>query len=90
MALEQLPEIALIDIGMPGIDGLEVARRIRADERGKSIRLIALTGYGSEEQRTQAIAAGFDLHLIKPVDPSRLADLLRSTAGQLHQVSRSL
>ncbi|HEX4382067.1 MAG TPA: response regulator, partial [Myxococcales bacterium] len=84
MALEQQPEIALIDIGMPGIDGLEVARRIRADERGRRIRLIALTGYGSEEQRTQAIAAGFDLHLIKPVDPSRLADLLRSTAVQLN------
>jgi two-component system, sensor histidine kinase len=84
MALLQQPEIALIDIGMPGIDGLEVARRIRADSRGRGIRLIALTGYGSEEQRTQALAAGFDLHLIKPIDPSRLADLLRTTAPQLH------
>jgi signal transduction histidine kinase len=84
MALELQPEIALVDIGMPGMDGYEVARRIRADSRGRCIQLIALTGYGSEEQRRQAMEVGFDLHLIKPVDPDRLADLLGAAAPRLH------
>jgi signal transduction histidine kinase len=84
MALELQPEIALVDIGMPGIDGYEVARRIRADSRGRGIQLIALTGYGSEEQRRQAMEVGFDLHLIKPVDPDALAHLLSAPAPRLH------
>ena len=62
------PDIALIDIGLPGIDGYEVARRLRADPATADIRLIALTGYGLAEDRRLAMEAGFDLHLVKPVN----------------------
>ena len=70
------PEIALVDIGLPGIDGYEVARRVRTEAGGDQVLLIALTGYGAPEQRTAAIEAGFDLHIVKPVDPDRLSALL--------------
>ncbi len=75
-ALEALPEVALIDIGLPLIDGYEVARRIRAGQDGRSIYLVALTGYGTSEQRAKALEAGFDVHLVKPVEPARLEGLL--------------
>jgi signal transduction histidine kinase len=75
-ALEMLPDIAFIDIGLPGIDGYEVARRIRADPKGRDLKLVALTGYGAPEQRAQAVDAGFNLHLVKPVQPDGLAQLL--------------
>ncbi|HEY0137888.1 MAG TPA: response regulator [Nannocystis sp.] len=78
MALALLPDVALVDIGLPGIDGFEVARRIRADPRGSAIKLIALSGYGSPEQRAEGKAAGFDHHLVKPADPEHLAALLLS------------
>jgi PAS domain S-box-containing protein len=68
------PDAALIDIGLPGMDGYEVARRIRADLPGA--RLVALTGYGQPEDRERALAAGFDAHLVKPVDPDQLQRLL--------------
>ncbi len=75
-ALASLPEIALVDIGLPLIDGYEVARRIRAGKDGQTIQLVALTGYGTSEQRAKALEAGFDLHLVKPVEPLRLERLL--------------
>jgi PAS domain S-box-containing protein len=68
------PDAALIDIGLPGIDGYEVARRIRADLPGA--RLVAVTGYGQPEDRERALAAGFDEHLVKPLDPEQLHRLL--------------
>jgi signal transduction histidine kinase/PleD family two-component response regulator len=67
------PEVMLLDIGLPGMDGYEVARRVRAMSGGERIRLIALTGYGQTEDRRRALAAGFDDHLVKPVEPERLA-----------------
>jgi CheY-like chemotaxis protein len=70
------PEVALVDIGLPGIDGYEVARQVRKEARGRNVLLVALTGYGAPEQRAAAIDAGFDLHLVKPVDPSQLSTLL--------------
>lgn len=76
LALDQGPDLALVDIGLPGIDGFEVARRIRADERGGSIHLVALTGYGSSEHRDQAREAGFDGFLIKPGEPAKLRAML--------------
>lgn len=69
------PDIALVDIGLPGIDGYEVARRVRARDRRRPL-LIALTGYGQPEDRRRATEAGFDSLLVKPVDPSALSDLL--------------
>ncbi len=63
------PHVALVDIGLPGIDGYEVARRVRAEPGGRSIRLIAVTGYGRADDRQRALAAGFDEHLVKPLDP---------------------
>lgn len=77
-ALAMLPDIAFIDIGLPGIDGYEVARRIRADPKGRALKLVALTGYGAPEQRAQAADAGFNLHLVKPVQPDGLAQLLNA------------
>jgi two-component system, sensor histidine kinase len=73
------PEIALVDVGLPGLDGYEVARRLRAT-MGKSIRLIALTGYGQPEDRDRAFDAGFDMHLVKPVDRDQLSDALYNAA----------
>jgi signal transduction histidine kinase/ActR/RegA family two-component response regulator len=77
-ALTQRPEVALIDIGLPLMDGYEVARRIRAAEARASLLLVALTGYGLPEDRQRAIDAGFDAHLVKPVDVEALQELLAS------------
>ncbi len=68
------PEIFILDIGLPGIDGYELARRLRA--RCPTTRLIALTGYGQSQDRERSAAAGFDHHLVKPVRPRVLFDLL--------------
>ena len=70
------PEIVILDVGLPGLDGLEVARRIRANPRHAGIRLIALTGYGQNRDRAATTAAGFDYHLVKPVQPAELLALL--------------
>ena len=72
------PDVVLLDIGLPGMDGYEVARALRADPQVGRARLIALTGWGAEDDRRRAMAAGFDHHLTKPVDLGVLEDLLRS------------
>jgi two-component system, sensor histidine kinase len=77
-AVRLRPEVALVDIGLPGLNGYEVARRIRATEAGRAMKLIALTGYGQREDTHQAREAGFDLHLVKPVEPRRLDEALRA------------
>ena len=74
-ALTTRPDVALIDIGLPGMDGYEVARRIRRD-LGRGIRLIALTGYGQPEDRRRAEQAGFDAYLVKPVFADQLVRVL--------------
>ncbi len=71
------PDVVLIDIGLPGMDGYEVARRMRADPTLATTTLVALTGYGRDEDREAAMSAGFDQHLVKPVDPDRLGELIR-------------
>lgn len=76
--LQHKPKVALIDIGLPGIDGFEVARRVRRDPSCQEVKLVALTGYGQNSDVSNAIAAGFDAHMVKPVEPNRLADLLGS------------
>ena len=76
VALATLPEVALVDIGLPGIDGYEVARRLRASGECKKMILIALTGYGRPEDRRKSLEAGFDAHMVKPVDPDELTALI--------------
>jgi len=75
LARAKNPDIALVDIGLPGIDGYEVARRVRARDARRPV-LIALTGYGQPEDRRRATEAGFDEVLVKPVDPTALTELL--------------
>jgi len=70
------PDVLLLDIGMPGMDGYEVARRIRANPDNRGISLIALTGWGQDEDRQRSTAAGFDHHLVKPADIDQLRQLL--------------
>ena len=66
-------DVAFIDIGLPGgMDGYELARRIRSHPMGRDVRLVALTGYGFPEDRQQSRLAGFARHLVKPVDPEAL------------------
>jgi CheY-like chemotaxis protein len=79
LAASLAPDVALVDVGLPGIDGYEVARRIRAGKGGKSIILIAFTGYGQAEDRLRALEAGFDAHLTKPISPEQLASVLSET-----------
>ena len=76
LALKTAPDCVLIDIGLPGIDGYEVARRLRTEESDHTL-LIALTGYGQTEDRIKSEQAGFDHHLVKPVPQNVLEDLLR-------------
>jgi len=71
-----LPEVVLLDIGMPLLDGYEVARRIRAQPWGQRITLVALTGWGQDSDRRRSREAGFDSHLVKPLDLETLTDLL--------------
>ncbi len=78
LAAGMAPDVALIDIGLPGIDGYEVARRLRADPATRLVRLIALTGYGQEDDQRRALEAGFDAHLVKPVDMDHLLEVLEN------------
>ena len=70
------PDVVVLDIGMPGMDGYEVARRIRANPSNRNISLIALTGWGQDEDRRRSVAAGFNHHLVKPADIEQLRQLL--------------
>ncbi|MBN3764182.1 hybrid sensor histidine kinase/response regulator [Burkholderia sp. Ac-20365] len=82
IAEKEAPEIGIIDIGMPEMDGFEVARAIRANAALAHMFLIALTGYSSESDKSRALAAGFDYHLTKPVSMERLADVLSHRDGR--------
>jgi len=75
-AAEFAPHAVLLDLGMPGMDGLEVARRLRADLRRAGLSIVALTGWGQQEDRRRTREAGFDHHLTKPVDVDQLFDIL--------------
>lgn len=75
-ARSHVPDVILLDIGLPGIDGYEVARMLRREAAFSATRLIAITGYGSERDRDKALAAGFDHHLVKPADIQQLLGLI--------------
>ena len=81
-ARNEEPDLMLVDIGLPGIDGYEVARRIRREPSLRHLVLIALTGYGREADRTHALTAGFDHHIVKPVDPDGLMLLIARLAAR--------
>jgi CheY-like chemotaxis protein len=76
LAGQRRPEIVVLDVGMPKLDGCEVARRIRAESWGRNAVLVALTGWGQEVDRRRSREAGFDMHLVKPVDPATICDML--------------
>ncbi len=76
MALRTTPDVVLLDIGLPRLNGYEAARRIRSSPAGGAMRLIAVTGWGKDEDRNRSREAGFDEHLVKPVDVELLTRLL--------------
>ncbi len=78
LAAEFAPDIVLLDIGLPGLDGYEVARRLRALYPERPLRIIAITGWGEDADRVRSQEAGVDVHLVKPVDPNTLTSLLAS------------
>ena len=80
MAADFHPDIVLLDIGMPGVDGYEVARGLRALRKDDPLRIVAITGWGQDADRKKSHEAGFDVHLVKPVDPD---DLERALGGRI-------
>jgi CheY-like chemotaxis protein len=76
-----VPQLALLDIGLPDIDGYQLAGLLRADPRAAGMKLVALTGYGRENDRALALAAKFDEHLVKPVAMDRLLEVLNELMG---------
>jgi CheY-like chemotaxis protein len=72
-----LPEFAFLDLGMPKLHGYELARRLRRDPRTAGCFIVALTGWGRDDDRHRAKEAGFDTHLVKPIDPARIEEILR-------------
>jgi CheY-like chemotaxis protein len=76
------PDVALLDIGMPKLNGYDVARQIRSQPWGRHVLLIAVTGWGGADHRQQTAQAGFDHHLTKPVDPAALTRLLISLLAE--------
>jgi CheY-like chemotaxis protein len=76
LAREWAPDFALCDIGLPGLSGWELARELRKDPKTAKMHLLAITGYGTEADRRRSQEAGFEKHLVKPVDPAVLTQLL--------------
>jgi DNA-binding response OmpR family regulator len=81
------PHLVLLDIGMPGIDGLEVALRLRTLDGGDSMTLVAVTGWGQEEDRRRTRDAGFDHHFTKPVDPEMLAHFVADLSAHRRDIA---
>ncbi len=81
LAREFLPEVVLLDIGLPGMDGYEVARKLREIPELDGAFLVAMTGYGTDKDKARSIAAGFDQHMVKPADPELLRVWLEKRSG---------
>ena len=76
-AIEFRPQVAVLDVGLPDMDGYQLAIRMRKlEELPPELRLIALTGYGGDEEKRRSLAAGFDVHLVKPIMPNTLAQVI--------------
>jgi len=78
-----MPDVVILDIGLPGLSGYDVARELRARPEHAATFLIALTGYGQDDDRRRSAEAGFDVHLVKPVEPEMLRDLLAQFAASI-------
>jgi signal transduction histidine kinase len=89
MALETKPDVALIDIGLPKMNGYDVARRVRDADAGGATYLVAVTGYGSPEDRARAVDAGFDAHIVKPIDSVHLFELLTQAGARRATADRT-
>ena len=83
IAAKTRPHVVVTDIGLPDIDGYEVAAKIRAASSGRKMVLVAVTGWGQESDKQRAFAAGFSHHLTKPIDPDTLESLLQSLSAEL-------
>jgi len=77
-ALRDPPHLVLLDIGLPGLSGYDVARQLRAQPALAATRIVAMTGYGRDTDRAEATQAGFDAHLVKPVEPSALLAVIQA------------
>jgi len=88
LAQSFLPQIAFLDIGMPRMDGYEAARSIRA-ALGSRVMLVALTGWGQDEDKRRSLEAGFDHHLTKPPDPDVLDQLIAQSVSRLRPDARA-
>jgi signal transduction histidine kinase len=82
LALQHRPEVVLIDLGLPGLDGYEMAQALRSTPEGRTAALIAVTGYGQQDDRRRSKEAGFDAHLVKPVSLSLLSSLISAGARE--------
>ncbi len=80
-AIEMQPQVVICDIGLPGVDGYELARQLRAEPGLQDCRFVAVTGYGEEQDRERGLRAGFHHYLVKPADPSVIADIVGSNAN---------
>jgi CheY-like chemotaxis protein len=80
-AQADVPDLMLVDIGLPGMDGFEVVRRAKRDPALRGTTVVALTGYGSLEDRRRALAAGFDHYLVKPIDLDALRGVIEGLAS---------
>lgn len=89
LALSTMPDVALVDIGLPIVDGYEVAKTLRSLEASKHLYLVAVTGYGRPEDRARALDAGFDAHLVKPIDESSLMRVLKPAAARRQVAQRA-
>jgi CheY-like chemotaxis protein len=78
------PQVVLLDIGMPGMNGLEIARRLRERARSPRPLIVAVTGWAKTEDEARSREAGFDLHLVKPVEEAALLQLLGNYSGSIH------
>ena len=82
VAGEFRPDIAFLDLGLPHVNGFELARRLRAQPHTNGTVLVAVTGWGKEEDRQRSREAGFDLHLVKPVEPDQILDEVRKAGAK--------